>query len=806
MNGNTFRTLEFESIRALVLSHTGSEAGKDRVRALAPRTEAGAVRAALGRTSEAVLLLRTIGRQPYHDLPEVSPLLAAARVQGLHLEPRDLTDVASFIEGAIEIGRRVARAEGAPQIARLASGVADATDVSREIRRAVLPSGEVADDASPRLAEVRRALTRLKAQLTSVMESYLRGKDADRVLQDKLITTRNDRYVLLLKAEHRGQVPGIIHGASGSGASLFVEPLPAVELNNDIVSLGDEERREVIRILEMLTARVGERADDLQRAVEILGEMDAAQAMAAAAKDMDAICPEIAPTTDRLELLDARHPLLMSSVTERLGTARRSTREPVPVTIRITAPHTALVISGPNTGGKTVALKTLGLLSLMAQSGLHVPVGPGSVMPVFKRVFADIGDEQSIAANLSTFSAHLKSIVDMTRDLALPALVLLDEVGAGTDPTEGGALGVAIVEHFRARGATVVATTHHGLMKAYAQSTPGVGCASFGYDPRTYEPTYRLELGAAGRSLALEMADRLGLPPEVVSDARARMDERERQAEALLKTLEDQRAELAEDERRIDAARGQMNEERARLREEERELERKKKAELEAFRRDLQKRGEEAARQAADAVQRAVRKLEENRRASMQSAARARTEALAGIRAASEEAVRGVEAAEPEAEAAPALPLAVGGRARIKALNVVGEVLGWTGDQVELGVAGKRMRVPRGELIPMEGSAKRAVNVNPKAVHVNVSRPSNAAGVLEINVVGLTVDEALPRVDKALDQATIAERKQVRVIHGFGTGRLRKAVAEMLEGHPQVAAVHVGAEGRGGVTVVDLKE
>src|SRR5687768_11031021 len=358
VNSNTYRTLEFETIRALVLGFTGSASGRSQIEALAPHTSVDAVKAALGRTSEAVQILQKIGRQPYHDLPDVGGFLTASRVRGLHLEARDLSDVATFIEGANEIGRRVAQVTTAPELSRLAQDVPDATPVSVAIRRAVLPTGEVADDASPKLAEVRRGLLRLKSQLQSVMESYLKGKDADRILQDKLVTMRNDRYVLLLKAEHRGQVPGIIHGTSGSGASFFVEPMPAVEVNNDIVRMAEDERAEVVRILTDLTARVGSRAEVLERGVDILGILDGAQAMALTARDMEAIAPSVhVPVSGQglqFALIRARHPLL---------------REPVPVTL-IMEDASALVISGPNTGGKTVALKTIGLLALMAQSGL----------------------------------------------------------------------------------------------------------------------------------------------------------------------------------------------------------------------------------------------------------------------------------------------------------------------------------------------------------------------------------------------------------------------------------------------------
>jgi DNA mismatch repair protein MutS2 len=824
VNGNTFRTLEFETIRALVLSHAGSGPGRARIEGLRPLTEPGPVREAVGRTSEGVALLRRVGRQPYHDLPDVLELLPTARVEGMHLEPRELADIASFIEGGTEIASRVARVEEAPRLAGRASRVADATALAAAIRRAVLPSGEVADDASPKLAETRRGLTRLKAQLQSVMESFLKGKDTERALQDKLITTRNDRYVLLLKAEQRSAIPGIIHGSSGSGASLFVEPMPAVELNNDIVSLQDEERQEVVRILRELTRRVGERAEELARAAEILGELDAVQAMALAAKDMGAAPAEVSDDGS-LDLIDARHPLLMPSLSERLGIARRSTRDPVPVSLSVGGPgggaerppaqgasegltperakDNVLVISGPNTGGKTVALKTVGLLSLMAQCGLHIPAAPGSRLPVFRRIYADIGDEQSIAADLSTFSAHLASIVEMTRDLDRPALVLLDEVGAGTDPTEGGALGVAIVDHFRERGATVVATTHHGLMKAYAQSTPGVACASFGYDPQTYEPTYRLALGTAGRSLALEMAERLGLPAPVVKDARSRLDRKEAQAEALLKKLEEGEDRLRQEEGRIEAERQEVEGARAALRAAEAEAERVKRTELEAFRRELLKRGEEAARRAADAIQKAVQKVETSRKAALAAGSKARTEALADIRAAQMEALDAPAlglAPEPEA---PAAAIAVGSRARVRDMSVVGQVMSLQGDEVELAVGGKRLRVPARELIGIAGPAPSRGAV---AVSTRAPSPAAGAGASEVNLVGLTVDEALPRVDKALDDALLADRHEVRVIHGFGEGKLRKAVAVFLEGHPHVATVRLGAEGRGGVTVVELKE
>ncbi|HEY3122005.1 MAG TPA: Smr/MutS family protein [Vicinamibacteria bacterium] len=765
---------------------------------MAPLTEPAAVRAALRTTGEGVALLAREGRQPYHDLPDIGETLALAQVAGAHLDPRALLDVASFTFGAAAIARAVAAAVESPGLAARAGAVRDFSEIAAAVRRAILPSGELSDDASPRLAETRRGMVRLKSQLDSVMESFLRGKDADRLLQDKLITTRNDRYVLLLKAEHRGAIPGIIHGGSGSGASVFVEPMSAVELNNDIVSLGDEERREIIRILQELTGRVGARAPELTAAVEILGELDAVQARALLARDMDATEPQIVDD-GRLELLQARHPLLMPVLTERLGVPRRTSREPVPVTLSVGFGAPVLVISGPNTGGKTVALKTVGLLALMAQCGLHVPAAPGSLLPVFRRVFADIGDEQSIAADLSTFSAHLRSIVEMTHDLALPALVLLDEVGAGTDPGEGGALGVAIVDHFRARGAMVVATTHHGLMKSYALATPGVSCASFGYDPDTYEPNYRLELGKPGRSLAMEMAERLGLPPAVVRDARSRQDEKEAQAEALLKKLEVDEARLLAEAERIAGERQKLEAEREAQRGAERELLAKKRSELERFARELQRRGEEAARKAADAIQEAVKRVESARASAASAGAKARTAALHAIREAREEALD-VGLPADTAVAAPAA-LAAGARVRVRTLGVVGEVVAF-GDrgEVEVAAAGKRLKVPAAELI--------AVGGGPRPATVSTTFAPRLAVPTEVNLIGLTVDEALPKVDKLLDDAALSDRKEIRVIHGFGAGRLRRAVADLLGSHPHVAGFRTGGpgEGGGGVTVVELKD
>ena len=807
MNANSFKTLEFDRIRTLLLQQVGSRPGRDRLEGLAPLVEPEAVRLALARTSEGASLLRQLGRQPYHDLPDTQEALAGARVRGSHLEPRALADLASFVEGGVEIARRVARVDGTPALSGLASRVEDTSAVAVAIRRALLPSGEVSDDASPRLAELRRALVRLRAQLTSVMEGYLRGAESERLLQDRIVTTRNDRYVLLLKSEQKAKLPGIIHGSSGSGASLFVEPLPAVELNNDIVELQDAERREVVRILQELTARVGERADAIAAMAEALGELDAVQAMALLAVAMDAHPPEIVDgARPELELVDSRHPLLMPELAARLGIKRSV--EPVPVSLRVGGERPVLVISGPNTGGKTVALKTVGLFALMAQCGLHVPAAPGSRLPVFRRVFADIGDEQSIAENLSTFSAHLAAIAAMTRDLARPALVLLDEVGAGTDPTEGGALGVAIVEHFRRAGAMVVVTTHHGLMKAYAQSTPGVEAASFGYDPTSYQPTYRLEIGKPGRSLALEMAERLGLPAAVVQDARARRDDKDEQAEALLARLEREKAAQDRDRERLDALKAETEEALARATAAEREIQAKKRREVEVFAKELRRRAEEAEQKAAEAIREAVQKLEAARKTEA-AAPRLKSEAVAKVRDAHEAVLKDPALGLPQEQEAPSLPLAVGMRVRFKPMGVTGQVMALQGDKAELAISGKRLKVATSELVGVHGGGWGGASPLHRAPSSggSVSFPTKQVPA-ELNLIGLTVEDARERVTKLLDDAALSDRRELRIVHGFGEGKLRKAVATLLEQHPLVSSWRAGgpSEGGGGATVVELKD
>jgi len=568
MHACALRALEFDRVVEAVCRYALTPQGLQRLRTLRALTDQEAVKAALAATAETFRFLgdNSIALQAGSDLGTV---LDAIGVEGRPLEPLHLLSLAAFLTSVDNTCSSIRRA-GATVLTlrRIADRVASFDAEIGDLRRKIDPAGEVLDDASGELKSVRERLRKQRARLRGTLESYLRGKDTSKYLQQQIVTDRNGRYVLVVRSEHRSAIPGIVHGSSGSGASLFLEPLSTVEINNDIVALEQQEAEEVRRILLAVTDAFRRRAEDLERTVAAATDLDVLQARAQFSRLVDGIAPAIAPD-GRLELRGARHPLLIAAVQRHVGsgaepdpgsrpsdpgsrTTDPGSSMPVPVDVLLIPPTSVLVITGPNTGGKTVALKTAGLLSLMAQAGLLIPAAGGSQIPVFRSIFADIGDEQSISASLSTFSGHIANVVSMEKALALPALVLLDEAGAGTDPLEGGALAMAIIDHFRRRGAMAVATTHYDALKSYASTTEGVMAAGFGFDPKTFAPTYRLNYGSPGSSLALEIASRLGMPADVIEQARAHRSERESQlAEHLAKIERDMQA--LEHERRLAA-------------------------------------------------------------------------------------------------------------------------------------------------------------------------------------------------------------------------------------------------------------
>jgi DNA mismatch repair protein MutS2 len=848
MYAGALRALEFDRIVEVIRGFAQTPAGEVRLGQISPLTSATAVSAALAATTETVRFLAD-GHIALQAPRELDAILGGLLVEGRPLEPLQLIALATFLGSVETTCDGVRRARTAFPILRV---IADRTATFGkeigDVRRKIDPSGEVVDDASPELRSIRDRLRRQRTRLRGTLESYLRGKDTAKYLQQQIVTDRHGRYVLIVRAEHRTAIPGIVHGASGSGASLFLEPLSTVEINNEIVELEQQEAEEVRRILLALTDMFRGRGEELDRTVEAATELDVLNARARFSILVHGIAPKNS-TDARLELRGARHPLLIPAVRRHLpvspsdaegeaeaasaerrpfdgaqgrpelveGRAPSDEREPVPVDILLLPPVKVLVVTGPNTGGKTVALKTSGLLPLLAQAGILIPVEEGSEIPVFKSVFADIGDEQSIANSLSTFSGHIANIVAMDKALDTPALVLLDEAGAGTDPTEGGALAMSIIEHFRLRGAMVIATTHYDALKTYASTTEGVTPAGFGFDPRTFAPTYKLNYGSPGSSLAFEIANRLGLPPSIIERARAHRSERESQlADHLARVERDMQA--LEHERRIAARERQtLADATSKLHAREADLKNRE----ENARKKIDQKIDERLREARREIDAVVGRLKARTETMATQAERAATRLIptgesGGARADARAAIDAIEdrlrkqvgnapgGAAASAPSVPARPLVVGDRVLVGALRVEGVVNALNDGNAEIDVRGKRLRARIDELSVIGPGGP----PQPAQVKVNVDLQPREGALTEVNLIGCNVDNALARAEKFLDDALMAEQRSVRVIHGFGTGQLRRAIAGWLQTHPFVERFGPAKadQGGGGVTVVELKE
>lgn len=804
MHAAALRALEFDRIVSAVSGLAVTPTGRDRLAELRPSTDPAEIAAAQRATSEGTRFLADHPGFPLRAPADLGALLDALTIDGRALEPLRLVALADYLESVEQSRGVVARLDSQfPVLRQLVKAVASFTGEIADVRRKIDASGEVADDASPALASIRDRLRQQRARLRTTLESFLRGRDTAKYLQDQVVTDRHGRYVLVVRAEHRSAIPGIIHGASASGASLFLEPLGTVEINNDIVTLEEQEREEVRRILLALTDAFRDRPADLRRTVDVATELDVIQARARFSQTIGGI--EAETTADgAFELRGARHPLLM--------------RKAIPVDILLVPPAHVLVITGPNTGGKTVALKTAGLLVAMAQAGLHVPVERGSRLPVFRSLFADIGDEQSISASLSTFSAHITNVVSMDRDLALPALVLLDEVGAGTDPVEGGALGIAVIDHFRRRGAHLIATTHYDSLKSYASTTPGVSGAAFGFNPDTFAPTYRIVYGSPGRSLAIEIAARLGMPASVIAEAREHLTEPEKQlAEHMaridsdLRVLEQERQLLTRERAAVSDAEQRLRSREDAVREREEKVRRRLDAKLDDQLREARREIDAVveglkARAAALSEQAAVRlRSGERLRAaglSTGDTGASRADARAALDQIADRVKGSAAASTPSAVAHSRAPVEPGSRVIVGALGIEGVVIEVHGRHVEVDVRGKRLRAALHDLQVIEGAP-----AAPK-VSVHVDLQPHEGLLSELNVIGADVDEALTRLEKFLDASMSTDLHELRIVHGHGTGTLRRAVAEFLKHHPLVERFEAAPQNQGGngATIAYLKD
>jgi DNA mismatch repair protein MutS2 len=825
MNDQAFGTLEYEGARALVRRYAQTPMGRERAEGLAPLASLAEVRRALRAVAECVELRARGARWSFSELSEPAEALARLRIEGTILEPLVLLELARLCEQAADARAAIsAEREAAPvlwetveQLPRTLPGLA------ARVFSKILPSGELDDRASPELARIRGDIVRMRSAITRSLETLMRR--SEEAIQDQLVTVRNDRFVIPVRSDHRGRVAGVAHGFSSSGATVFVEPLETIESNNELQALRETEEREVTRILSTLTEELRAELRSLEIASAAVAELDFVNAKAALAAHLRAVEPSI-DEEHALELVEARHPLLEENL-------RAQGLEVVPVSLRLDPARPVMVISGANAGGKTVVLKTAGLLSLMALSGLHVPAREARIPP-YESVLADIGDRQSLAANLSTFTSHVSNIRRMVEECQSPALVLLDEVGTGTDPEEGSALGVAVVDHFRrACGAHVVATTHYSGLKMYASNEEGVQNASVEFDERTLQPTYRLLVGVAGSSAGLEIARRFRLPEAIIEAARSRVDERTLAAEAYLRRIQREAEEAEalrralEEERRAVADRYKSLDAEAASRERERQTEFARQ--LECAVADFEREARELYSKIEDRAQRVRVEREAERRAAKlrRAAQKARTETRAATARGGEAGgVRVVKGAREEADAPshttspadePARDIAAGDEVRLKTLGMTGTVERVSDGEAEVRVKNLRFRekVSNLELVkaqprkPKEDDtlAGRLRRMQERGTEVKL-RSGREAVDAELNLIGQTTDDARDRVDRFLDEAFLQGHSHVRIIHGHGTGALRRAVADLLRHHPHVAHFELAPENQGGAgaTVVELKQ
>jgi DNA mismatch repair protein MutS2 len=796
MRSQTLDALEYDALRERLAGHAQTPLGREMARALEPSSDVAEVRAALGRTTEAARYMSERGRFGLGGLEDPEPLIAGLRVSGVRLEATDLLALAIYIERALELRSAFEDLDDEfPALAAIAGALPDLSRPLAEIRAKILPSGEVNESASPELRRIRREIQRLRGDVQKSLERLMRER-APEAIQDEIITIRNGRFVVPVRSDFRSRVKGVLHGSSSTGQTLYVEPLETIDQNNELGALREREEAEIAAILLALTDALRAHGDAVARLADGLAELDFAAAKAHFAREFRCVEPEMCED-GRLRLDDARHALLEANL-------RGSGRDVVPMTVELASDERVLVVSGPNAGGKTVVLKTIGLCALMAQSGLHVPAVEAR-LPVFEQVLVDIGDQQSIAANLSTFSAHVRNISSMIESLRAPALVLLDEIGTGTDPDEGAALGIAVLERLKSEGAYVVATTHYNRLKIYASNTPGVANAAVEFDEETLEPTYRLVTGLAGASSGIEIARRLGLQREVADAASELMSATDREAAEYLK--------------RLKAATDEARDLRAAL-DEEREAVARRYTELDL---EFQKRERERAAEMARALEQAVKEFEGEakrlvnaakekteqarlKKAAEAGAARMRGEARA--RVAALRPARAEARGEPAAERPRTVegPIETGVDVFVPKMNQRGTVESVSGDRIEVRMGMLKLRVGVDEVERVAPAAEPAATRLPKNVSVDLANDEMVS--TELNIIGRRADEARDVVDKFLDEAFLGSLGQVRIVHGFGTGALKRAVAEVLNRHPHVASFGPApsSQGGGGATIVELRQ
>jgi len=798
--------LEFFAMRDMIRGYALSSLGQARVNILVPSRERAWIDRQQQLTSEIREFIRVGGSFEFSGLDDPSQALEKARIQGVALEIGELREVLVAIDRAAawrEIALHPpANLKDWAAVQELSSGIEDFTELLRYFRNKLLPDGTLDDRASPELARIRREIEKQKRHIQESLRGYLRRLAEGGTVQDELITIRGERFVIPVKTEQKRKVSGVVHGASSSGQTVFVEPLETIEQNNELVRLMEEELTEVHRILLEMTRRIGDRAQAVLGAVETLGELELQFAKARFANDYECVRATLLEdgAEDSLLLRNSRHPLLERNL-------RSKKQQVVPLTIELDRAHRQVIISGPNTGGKTVGLKTIGLLALMAQSGIPVPADHAE-MPIFDAVLADIGDYQSIEQNLSTFSAHVTNIDFISSVASANSLVLLDELGSATDPEEGAALAVAIADHFRRVGCVCIISTHHTSLKVYAANTEGVLNAAVGFDEQTLQPTFDLRVGVPGASAGINIAQRLGLNSEIVESARARLGSQAQDVARFLDRLHSELRELSSERVRLAQREQELERERKRLEaeglKEERERVREMERKLDSLLRDFEFR----ARETVNAVQDRAAALKLSKDAERRIAKLRRE-----FREQFDHAVvahrTGADVGDPHAQPQVVKQITEGDTVRLKSFGRSGLVTRRIdANTFEVEVGAMKMRIPRDDVAevvvrasdnPVKAARARGINVR--------LRNDEAETSSEINVIGRNVDDATREVEKFVDRAFLAGLPRVRVVHGSGMGILRKALREFLRRHPHVATVAEPPqnEGGAGATVVELK-
>ena len=787
MQQRVMKVLEFDKVKEQLSKHVSSSLGRERVEKLVPSTDYQTVLFLQNQTDEAAKVLRLKGNVPLGGLTDIRASVKRAMIGGV-LSTAELLDISStiyagrqmkqFITGMVEDEIDI------PILAEMIEEITPLTDIEHQIKRCIDDNGEVLDGASEKLRGIRQQLRGSESRIREKLESLIRSSSAQKTLSDAIITIRNDRYVIPVKQEYRGTYGGIVHDQSSSGATLFIEPQSVVDLNNLLSEARVREKQEIARILQELTAVVAEYGNELGQNVKVLAELDFMFTKASYSHKLKATKP-IMNDDGYVNIVKARHPLIDAD-------------EVVPNTIEIGKEYRSIVITGPNTGGKTVTLKTIGLFTLMAQSGLQIPAMDESEMAVFKHVFADIGDEQSIEQSLSTFSSHMVNIVDILNHVDEQSLALFDELGAGTDPQEGAALAISILDEVYHRGATVIATTHYPELKAYGYNREGVINASVEFDIETLSPTYKLLIGVPGRSNAFEISKRLGLMDNVIGRAKSHISSETNTIENMIASLEKSKkqaeAELTESEQ---------------IRRDAETLHKELQNQIIQFNNERDQLFEKAEQKAAASIEKATAEAEdvirELRKMRKEQHASVKEHELIDAKKRLEGAMPALDKSKPNSQLknkAGKREFNKGDEVKVISFNQKGNLVEKVGSkewQVQIGIMKMKVKEADLEYIsrPKPVETKPLATVKGRDYHVS----------LELDLRGERFENALMRVEKYIDDALLAGYPRISIIHGKGTGVLRQGVQELLKKHRSVKSSRFGeaSEGGSGVTVVELK-